>query len=296
MKKIRKKILITGGSGFLGGYLVKSAQFEYNVFATYLSNRPDYPNVKWLYLNLGKLEDIENVLIHNRPDLVIHNAAITDVDYCEKHPELTKLINISASKKISAVCNSIGSRIVYISSDLVFSGASPPYSESTEPEPLSNYGLSKWHGELATAATNPNHIIVRPSIMYGPPGIGGTSFSEKLRTSWKNGVVTNLFTDQIRTPIFGGNLADAIIELSQIDFAGILNLSGSEKINRYKFGLYLADCLKFDRDLVNPVKMADIKLTGKRPGDVSLNNDLAKKLLQTRLLDCREGIRNAYGT
>lgn len=294
MKKINKKILITGGSGFLGGYLVKSAQFEYNVISTYFSNRPDYPDVNWLYLDLGNLADIKNVLIDHRPDLVIHNAAITNADYCEKHKELTELINISASKKISSVCHSIGSRIVYISSDLVFNGASAPYSESTEPEPLSCYGLSKLQGEKAIAAANPDHIIVRPSIMYGPAGIAGTSFSEKLITSWKNGIVTNLFTDQIRTPIFAGNLAGAIIELSQIDFTGILNLSGTERINRYKFGLYLTDYLKFDRDLVKPVKMADIKLAGKRPADVSLKNDLAKKLLKTRLLDAREGIRKAY--
>lgn len=290
-----EKILITGGSGFLGGYLVKSALSEYQVLSTYFSNRSDYPDVQWLHLDLGRSEKIKDLIMQNRPQIVIHNAAMTNVDACEKQIEQTKIINIQACETISAACKTIGARILYISSDLVFDGDSPPYSENDVPKPISTYGLSKWQGELAVAANNPNHVIIRAAIIYGPTVLSGTSFSEQLRICWEKGEVTNLFTDQIRTPIFGGNIADAIIELSKTDYVGVLNLAGPERITRYKFALYLVDLLEFDKDLLNPVGMNDVRLTVKRPSDVSLKNDLVKKILKTRLLGCREGIECAYG-
>ena len=289
-----KNILITGGSGFLGGYLVKSAHTSFKVFTTYFQNKPEYANASWVELDLSNKAEIEKIIKEIKPEVIIHNAALTNADFCEDNKESTKIINIEASEQLSKLGNKYNSRLLYISTDLVFDGDSPPYSENAEPNPLSFYGWSKWHGELATSANNPNSVIVRPAIMYGPPAILGTSFSEWMRKTWVNGQETKLFTDQYRTTIFGGNLAGAVIELAKTDFTGILHLAGSERINRYDFGIHLADRLNLNKNLLIQSKMSDVPLKGKRPADVSLNITLAKKILKTKFLDCKGGIEKAY--
>jgi dTDP-4-dehydrorhamnose reductase len=289
-------ILITGGSGFLGGYLVKSAQTSYKVFTTYFKNKPNYPNINWIKIDLSNKDEIEKIIKKIRPDVIIHNAALTNADFCEENKESTKIINIDASEQLSKLGNKYNSRILYISTDLVFDGGSPPYSENAGPNPLSFYGWSKWQGELATSTNNPNSVIVRPAIMYGPPAILGTSFSEWMRKTWENGKETKLFIDQYRTTIFGGNLADAVIELAKTDFTGILHLAGSERINRYDFGIHLANQLNSNKHLLIKSKMSDVPLKGKRPADVSLNINLARSFLKTKFFNCKEGIEKAYKT
>jgi dTDP-4-dehydrorhamnose reductase len=287
-------ILITGGSGFLGGYLVKAAEKYFSVAATYFQNKPDYPAIHWLQVDFSTSSEIKLLLHKIQPDIVIHNAAMTNVDLCEKEQAKTRLVNIQANELLAMESKKTGTRVLYISTDLVFDGDAPPYSESSQPNPLSFYGWSKWQGELAVTANNPNHVIVRPAIMYGPPALLGTSFSEWMRLSWLNKQATKLFTDQYRTPIFAGNLAAAIIELAQSDFTGLIHLAGDERISRYQFGLCLTDYLKSDRKFVVPAGMNEVALTGKRPADVSLNIALARKLLKTEFLDCRNGIQAAY--
>jgi len=289
-----KNILITGGSGFLGGYLVKAAQENFNVYATYWQNLPDFPEINWIKLDLSEFDKIQKVLEEINPDLIIHNAALTNVDFCEKNKEITKIVNIKASEELARVSKIINARIFYISTDLVFDGDDPPYSENAQPNPISFYGWSKWQAELVIVANNLNHVVIRPAIMYGPPAILGTSFSEWMRYSWINKKITNLFTDQCRTPIFAANLAEAVLELSQIDYRGIIHFAGSERINRFYFGNHLADQLSLTKNFIHATTMAEIRLPGKRPADVSLKIDKAQNILKTKFLDCREGIQNAY--
>lgn len=288
-----KTILITGGSGFLGGYLVKSAQKFFHVYATYFQHKPNYPTINWINLDLSDKNEIEKI-INIKPEIIIHNAALTNADFCEDHQEQTKKININATAQLSKLSSKINARFLYISTDLVFDGDSPPYSENNQPNPLSFYGWSKWQGELVTAENNPNSVVVRPAIMFGPPAILGVSFSEWMRKTWENGKQTRLFSDQFRTTIFGGNLADAIIELAQTDFTGIFHLAGNERINRYDFGILLANQLNLDKNLLIPSKMSDVPLKGKRPADVSLDISLAKSLLKTKFWNCKDGIKMAY--
>lgn len=291
-----KKILITGGSGFLGGYLVKTAITKFDTIATYFRNLPDYNNITWQHIDLTDAASMRKMIETVRPQIIIHNAAMTNVDLCEQQKRRTEQTNIKACELLSKYSAEIGARIIYISTDLVFDGDAPPYSEKDLPNPLSFYGWSKWQGEAALAANNSNCVIVRPAIMYGPRAILGNSFSEWMRTSWQTKKMTKLFTDQFRTPIYAGNLAQAILELAEHSFTGIIHLAGSERINRYQFGLLLAQQLNVGKEYIQPVQMQDISLPGKRPADVSLQIDLAQNMLKTKFLNCKEGIQAGYGT
>jgi dTDP-4-dehydrorhamnose reductase len=291
---IKIKILITGGSGFLGGYLVKEAAKQFDVTATFYQNCPKYDGCYWQLLDLSDIDQIEKCLTSLQPKMILHNAAITNVDKSEKNKTQTLKINTHASKKIAQIAHEMGTRVIYISTDLVFDGAEAPYREDSTPAPLSHYGWSKWQGELATKENSSDFCIIRPSIIFGPPAISGSSFSEWMIQSWYKNKVTKLFSDQFRTPVYAGNLAAAIIEAAKNGFIGILHIAGSESIDRYRFGLLLAQHLCTNTNNIEKSKMQDVQLTGKRPADVSLDITLAKKILNTRLYNCYEGIPKAY--
>ena len=290
----KEKILITGGSGFLGGYLIRAAMNNFEVIATYCNNKPDYSGISWLPLDLTDTDRIKTAIAETDPAIIIHTAAMTNVDICENRKKRTNTVNIRATEAIAKTAATTGARIIYLSTDLVFDGENPPYSEEDKPTPLSYYGWSKWQGELAVAAANDNHVIVRPSIIYGPPAILGSSFSESLRNAWHDGKVTKLFSDQFRTPIFAGNLASALIELTKGNFEGILHIGGSERTSRHEFGIHLAEALGIGKNLTEEFSISKVDFTAKRPKDVSMNIEIAKSVLKTELYDCREGIRKAY--
>ena len=289
-----EKIFITGGSGFLGGYLVKAAASEFGVVATYFRTKPQFSGAGWLRLDLSETDDMKAVIFRTKPAVIIHAAAMTNVDICENHKEETNQINIRATEVIAQGASKIGTKMIYLSTDLVFDGVNPPYDENDQPNPLNHYGWSKWQGELTVAGNIDNHLIVRPSIIFGPPAILGTSFTESLRKSWYEGKITKLFIDQFRTPIFAGNLASALMELIKRDYVGTLHIGGVERVSRYQFGQYLSELLETRADLIQKSNMSEIDFAAKRPNDVSMNIELARSVLKTELLDCGEGIKEAY--
>ncbi len=291
---IKLRILITGGSSFLGGFLVKEAEKLFDVTATFYQNLPKYDSCHWRLLDLSNIDQIEKCLTGVQPKIILHNAAITNVDKSEKNKTYTLKINTHASKIIAQIANDMDTRVIYISTDLVFDGTEAPYGEDSTPAPLSHYGWSKWQGELAIKENCSDYCVIRPSIIFGPPAISGTSFSERMIHSWHKSKGTKLFSDQFRTPIYAGNLAAGIIEAAKFKFTGILHIGGSESIDRYRFGLLLAQHLGANTNNIEKSTMQDVQLTGKRPADVSLDITLAKKILNTRLYNCREGISKAY--
>jgi dTDP-4-dehydrorhamnose reductase len=115
-----------------------------------------------------------------------------------------------------------------------------------------------------------------------------------LRKLWESGKITKLSTDQFNTPIYAGNLAEAVLELTKTDFTGIIHLAGSERISRFQLGLLLAKQFRINKKLIQPVKISEVKSIGIRPVDVSLKIDLAQNLLKTEFLNCWEGIQSAY--
>lgn len=290
------KVLITGGSSFLGGYLVKQFHRNHTVLATYCQNRPDanLPDVLWHPMDLTQERQIREVVSSFGPDLILHNAAMTNVDQCETQPEEATRLNVHGTEILVREARRTGAKVIYISTDLVFDGEHPPYAEEAQPNPLSHYGRTKAEAEHIVLKASQENLVVRPAIIYGPPVLLGTSFSEWMRHTWHKGQVTPLFEDQYRTPIFAGNLAEAIEEAVRKNLCGILHLGGADRVSRYEFGLYLAGVLNVAPKLLKRFSFRRADFTGRRPADVSLDIGRARAVLSTPLLGYREGIKQAY--
>ncbi|HDI51539.1 dTDP-4-dehydrorhamnose reductase [candidate division KSB1 bacterium] len=292
-----ESILITGGSGFLGGALiVRAISKHWKVFATYHKHPPQFDDVNWLPLDLSDFSSIQQIFQYSNPDVVIHTAALTHVDWCEAHQCETKLVNVLGTEILAKLCQEHNTRLIYVSTDLVFDGEKGNYSEEDKTNPVSYYGWSKLEGEKLVQINCENHVIARSALMYGRPALRGTSFSEWLRTTWAMGKITPLFYDQYRTPIEVNNLADALLELASNSFVGTIHLGGSQKIDRVTFGNILARILGVSADLICKVSMKEATNVALRPQDVSLNISKAQTLLRTQFLNCEEGLQKAYET
>lgn len=290
-----RRLLITGGSGFVGGHLVDQARKEWEVYATYGSRPFQFPGAVTFPLSLAEPSQIQTLFGQVKPDAVIHAAVQGDLEKCEKDPETAYRVNAEATRILSRYCTAYSCRLVMISTDMVFDGRQGFYSESSPAHPINVYGRSKLEGEVNVRAECPGAVIARSSLIYGKPVTGSNSFSEKILAQVRRGKSYPLYTDQIRSPILVDDLACALLELAGNDFHGIIHLGGLESVDRFTFGIALSETAHFDKALLMPVRMDEVPTEAPRPRDSSLDIGLAQSVLKTELRGYREGIAAAYG-
>ncbi len=288
-----KRLLITGGSGFVGGHLLSQGRGGWEVFSTFRSHPFSLPGVKGLVLDLENGDEIRKLLKNVWPDVIIHCAAWSDLDGCEKDRDRAFRINAEATGIIAETGSDLGCRLIYTSSDMVFDGEKGDYNESDPTGPINVYGESKLAGEERIKQFCSDYVVARVALIYGSPVTGCNSFSERILDRVRQGKVMPLFTDQYRTPILVQNLAQALLELAGTTFSGTIHLGGRERVDRYAFGLRLAELKGFPKKTLRPVSVSEIQTVASRPRDVSLDTSKAKRLLKTELLGYREGLKQA---
>jgi dTDP-4-dehydrorhamnose reductase len=174
---------------------------------------------------------------------------------------------------------------------MVFNGVKGNYDESDETDPVNYYGQTKLEGENYIMRTVPNSAMVRSALIYGHSLSETRSFSEWMLLKWQQQQQVPLFVDQYRTPILVDNLAQALLELADSDFTGILHLGGPQRINRLDFGIIFAKILYIPAELILPTRMDALPGCAPRPKDTSLNITLALQVLKTPIVDCQAGIQ-----
>lgn len=166
-----------------------------------------------------------------QPDVVIHAAALTNVDQCELEPELAYRVNALGTQNVALACQRLGATMLYVSTDYVFDGTKgAPYVEYDPPAPLSVYARSKLAGEWATQTFAPRFYIVRTAWLYAR---GGRNFVETvLRLARERGALT-MVTDEAGSPTYAPDLAEAISRLLLTEQYGIYHLTNSGVASRY---------------------------------------------------------------
>lgn len=288
---MKKRILITGGTGFLGGHLLLKARPDWDVYAIHRGQTVDVPGIHWISADLTDSGETARVFASVKPHSLIHAAAMSDIDRCQARPDEARCVNTEASASLAGLCGKTGCRMVFVSTDMVFDGIRGLYRETDATGPVNGYGGTKVAAERAVAAECPPAACARTALIYGNPAFGGRSFSNEMISRLSRGEAVTLFTDQYRTPILAQNLAEALLELADSDFAGILHLGGGERISRYDFGLLAASAKGLPPDLIRPGRMNEPLPAAPRPADVSLDTSKASTVLGTRLIGCGEGVQ-----
>lgn len=285
-----KKILITGGSGFVGSYLIDAARQKFEVHATHHNHEIIQKNIFSHSLNMAKTNEAERIIDRIKPDVIIHTAAYSDLDFCESNRLAAKTVNHDFTAAMCRAAQKKNIRFIFTSTDMVFDGKSGNYTEQDQVNPCNFYGETKVMAEHSLASMKKNVVIARIALVYGfSLTINGNFFGDMVRLITTGKSVT-LFDDQHRSPISVYNLTTALLELAENDFSGIIHLSGCERINRWDFGLKTCSIFGLLDKNVTKGSMFDISPAAVRPQDISMKNNLARRILKTELLNCDQGI------
>jgi dTDP-4-dehydrorhamnose reductase len=279
------KIFITGGSGLLGSRMAEIASEEgHDVISGYCHNLPEYG--KAVRFDLEDQSSIATAIRDAKPEVIYHTAALTDVDRCEREPELAHKINVLGTKLISEAAKEVGAFLIYVSTDYVFYGNRGMYREEDPTNPVNQYGKSKLVGEKYA------DCVARACVIYGSrPASGKINFALWILEKLKRGEAIRIVTDQYITPTLNTNLAKMLLEAEERKMTGIYHLAGATRISRYDFACRLADAFELDRGLIMPSSMNDMNWMAKRPADSSLDISKTAKILKEGPYDLNKSFK-----
>ena len=282
-------MLVTGSGGLLGSKFITLASPKYKIYSIYNHHFP--PAGEAIKLDLLDFNSLDKIFNNIKPDIVLHAAALTNVDLCEKEKDLALKINYEATKRIAILSKKINFFIIYISTDYVFDGEKGLYSEEDKPNPINFYGFSKLKGEEAIIEFSKNYCIIRSSVIYGSkPASGKTNFALWLLENLNKKNKINILIDQYVSPTLNTNLSEMLIEIIDRKLEGIFHLTGAERISRYDFAKEFCNIFNLDSSLLNPISMKDINWIAKRPKDSSLNVSKAINILKTKPLKLKDAL------
>jgi len=290
-----RKIIITGGTGLLGKYLIGSAEKEDIVVATYLGEYEvkSLGNISYLKLDVLDREGYSRLFEEFRPNVVIHTASIGSPDYAEKFKEMTWKINVESTRHIVSLCERYNSSVVFISSNGIYDGNNAPYGEDDEAKPVNYYGETKLEGELIAKKAKVNSAIVRPILMYGwnNPFERGNIVTTAL-SQLKNNKRVAIYDDVYCNPLYAGNCAKAIWSIVNRDKYDVFNVAGGEIVNIYGLIRKAAEIFGLDTALIDPVKQGYFNELVPRPKDTSYKTKKMRELLGIVPETITQGLNN----
>jgi dTDP-4-dehydrorhamnose reductase len=266
-----KTAWITGAGGLIGNYLVQTAP----KFA---------PQWQLRALNRDRLDLLDFAAVRrefekDKPQLVIHCAAVSTVAGAEAGSELARRLNVEATKLLAELAAEI--QFVFFSTDLIFDGRKGDYVEADAPNPLHLYGKTKAAAE-EIVLKNPRHLVVRTSLNGGVSPTGDRGFNERMKRELRSGWMMKLFTDEFRSPIPAGETARAVWDLAGKNRAGIYHVAGAEKLSRWQLGQLLVKRWPELNAKIEPASARDFSGPARAP-DTSLNISKAQKVLSAPL-------------
>ena len=285
-------LLVTGSNGLLGSRLIRQALGTYRVVA--LSRRlaaNHYSDCfEFRQVDIRDAAAVLELCREVQPRAVLHTAAMTDVDACEQSSQEAWDVNVRGTENVARACRSVEARLVFLSTDYVFSGADGPYSEEDQPHPVSVYGRTKLAGERLVADICADHCIARTSTLYGYQEGARPNFVTWLVDRLRQGEAATVVTDQISSPTFVDSLAEMVLAMASGDAHGLYHSTGAEWLSRYDFALRIARCFGLDADLVRPGVTASLRQPAQRPRHSGLRTSRVIEELGVRPLTVDEGL------
>lgn len=259
------KVLVTGVKGQLG----------YDVARELQKRGHEAVGVDIDEMDITDAAAVERVMTEVQPDAVIHCSAYTAVDRAEEDIEICRRVNVDGTKNIAKICKKLNCKMLYLSTDYIFSGdGERPWEPDDEASPLNAYGQSKYDGELALKKYVEKYFIVRISWVFG---INGNNFIKTmLRLGRENGAV-KVVDDQIGSPTYTYDLARLLVDMIESDRYGAYHATNEGICSWYEFAKEIFRAAGMDNVSVTPVKSGEFPVKAKRPK----NSRMSKEKLVT---------------
>lgn len=290
-----KRILVTGASGLLG---LNFCHFYHRKFDLVgLSNRNSVSNApfKMLSVDLEKT-DITGLVSEIKPDIILHCAAIANIDVCEKEPVRAKIVNSEIPGRLAAAAGKQGVKFIHISTDAVFDGEGcgpDGYRETDPTNPISRYAETKLLGEENVLTENPDALAARVNF-YGWSMGGKRSLAEFFYNNLSSETRIKGFDDVYFCSLYVRKLTDLLLEIAEQDAKGIYHVFSSDHQSKYSFGVTIAKLFGLAPELITPVSWKDGGLNARRSPNLIMNTEKLRKLLGHTMPTQQENLENFH--
>lgn len=262
-----QRVLIVGASGFLGANIALAASAGHTVFAHSSALPLHIESAHSVVANLLLHDSAERLVQSTSPHIVINCAALADIDACDRDPDLAHRLNTDLPGRLAIACRRSGAAMVHISTDAVFGGEPGPYTPTTRPSPINEYGRSKLAGETLVQEELPTALVVRTNIVGWSP-TGRRSLLEFFCNRLSQQLPTPGFTDVSFRPVAASDvwsiIAAFLHDARSSGSAGVRHATGHTLLSKYAFGRHVAQEFGYDPALVQPASVGDAALTSRR--------------------------------
>jgi dTDP-4-dehydrorhamnose reductase len=287
---MKPKLLIIGGSGFLGSTLTEYILSDYEIHVTFNKNPIQNSNIQSTQIDLlTDREKIIDLIKSFQPDIVVHTVAHSSVDLCETNNKIADELHVDVTQDIANICSKINSKLIYISSDFVFEGQlNKKYTEEDKPNPINYYGKTKLEAEKIILESNPKNTILRTAVIYG--WHKKSRFTNWILESLSEKKIVDPFIDQYNTPTLVDDLAKSIHLIISLKISGLYHATGKTCVNRYEFAVELANSFGYDKNLIKPVTSLEKKQGASRPTSTCLDSRKLENMTNYKFLKIEDGI------
>lgn len=264
------KILVTGANGLLGQHLIaKLLQQKYSVVAIGRGPaRLPFPTDAYTYydVDISTELSVHRVFSAELPDVVVHAAAMTQVDECEVNQELCERVNVQGTSHVIINAEQFARKLIYISTDFVFSGEKGNYAEDDDMGPVNWYGFTKMQAESLVETCDMPWAIVRTCLVYGNSLTGTRSnIINWVKENLSAGKPIKVVSDQVRTPTFVQDLVEGIMLIIEKNAEGVYHIAGADVLTPYDMAIKSAAFFGLDASLMTKVDASTFTQPGRRP-------------------------------
>jgi len=279
-------MLVTGAAGMVGAY-VPIVFSDWNLTLTDVAGG-------YVPLDIRDPEAVPAIIADVRPDFVLHLAAATDVDRCERDPDWAFHINALGTQNIALACQANSIPLVYISTAAVFSGDKlEPYNEFDFPKPSNVYGHSKYGGEQIVSSLLQKYYIVRCGWMIGGGAQRDKKFVGKIvRLIHEGKKQLSVVDDKIGSPTYAKDLLEGIQALIQTNYYGLYHIVNRGSVSRYQIALLVREALRATDVAIEPVSSASFPLPAPRGRSEALRNLKMELLSLNRMRNWDDAVKD----
>lgn len=221
-------------------------------------------------VNISDKKSLENAIIKDDSEVVIHFAAFTDLDEAEKQKNDKKAlcyqINVEGTRNIASVCAKTGKHLIYVSTDAVFDGKENVlYTETDKPNPINWYGRTKWLGEQAVIDSGCKFTIIRIAYPFRTKFENKKDFVRKLLDKFSKGETLKMFSDTLFTPTYIDDISGALETIIQRKPSGIFHVVGSSTLSPFQAATEIVRVFGFNSKLIIPINLSVYLATSFRP-------------------------------
>ena len=288
------KILVTGSNGLLGQKLTALLQQEKSVHLIATAKAASVlpiSNGEYYRMNISDSNEVNDIVSLTKPDVIIHTAAMTQVDQCQLEQEACLQANVHGVENIITAARNNHAHLVHVSTDFIFDGKQGLLDETAIPDPVNFYGESKLAGEKLVEESNIPWCIVRTVLVYGiTQDMSRSNIVLWVKNNLEQGKSIRVVSDQWRTPTLAEDLAEGCYLAAVKKARGIYHISGTDYMSVHEIALRTARFFNLDISLISPTDSSQFTQPARRPLKTGFSVEKARKELGYKPHSFEEGL------